>query len=140
MSSLAITNPNWYATVDDTSITPFAATYVPTENEGHVTLSEGNVEFALEEILNEPLSVEQPILTENIVIKNPIKNAIEIYSSNLISNANISIIDASGKKVFTQNNISFEGNHQLNVNLSNGFYLIKIESAERSFVRKLIKN
>ncbi|MBC8883433.1 T9SS type A sorting domain-containing protein [Flavobacterium piscinae] len=141
MSSLAITNPNWYATVDDTSITPFCkATYVPTENEGHVTLSEGNVEFALEEILNEPLSIEQPILTENIVIKNPIKNTIEIYSSNMISNANISIVDASGKKVFSQNNISFEGNHQLDVNLSYGFYLIKIESTERSFVQKLIKN
>lgn len=140
LSSLAITNPNWYATVNDASITPFAATFVPTENEDHVTLSEGNVEFALNEILNEPLSVEQPILSETFLIKNPIKNTLEMYSSNLISNATISIIDASGKKVFTQNNISIEGNHQLNVNLSNGFYFIKIESAERSFVQKLIKN
>lgn len=140
LSSLAITNPNWYANVDDTSITPFAASYVPKSNEDHVTLSEGNVEFALNEILNEPLSVEQPILSETFLVKNPIKNTIEMYSSNLFSNATISIIDASGKKVFTQNNISIEGNHQLEVNLSNGFYLIKIESAERSFVRKLIKN
>ncbi len=140
LSSLAITNPNWYATVNDASITPFAATFVPSENEDHVTLSEGNVEFALNEILNEPLSVEQPILSETFLIKNPIKNTIEMYSSNLISNATISIIDASGKKVFTQNNISIEGNHQLNVNLSNGFYFIKIESTERSFVMKLIKN
>jgi hypothetical protein len=140
LSSLAITNPNWYATVDDTSITPFAATYVPTENEDHVTLSDGNVEFALNEILNEPLSVEQPNLSETLLIKNPIKNTIEIYSSNLFSNATISIVDASGKKVFSQNNITFEGNHQLDVNLSNGFYLIKIESTERSFVQKLIKN
>jgi hypothetical protein len=140
LSSLAIANPNWYANINETSITPFVATYVPTANEDHVTLSEGNVEFALNEILNEPLSVEQPFLTENIVIKNPIKNSIEIYSSNLLTNAAITIVDASGKKVFTQNNISIEGNHQLDVNLSNGFYLIKIESAERSFVMKLIKN
>lgn len=140
LSSLAIVNPNWYSTVTDVSITPFAATFVPTENEDHVTLSAGNVEFALEEILNEPLSVEQQILSNSIVIKNPIKNTIELYSSNLLSNATISIIDASGKKVFNQHNISFEGNHQLNVNLSNGFYFIKIESAEKSFVQKLIKN
>lgn len=140
LSSLAITNPNWYATVNDASITPFAATFVPTENEDHVTLSEGNVEFALNEILNEPLSVEQPNLSETFLIKNPIKNKIEMYSSNLLSNATISIIDASGKKVFTQNNISIEGNHQLEINLSNGFYFIKIESTERSFVMKLIKN
>jgi len=140
LSSLAITNPNWYANVDDTSITPFAATFVPTENEDHVTLTGGNVEFALNEILNEPLSVEQPILTETLLIKNPIKNTIEIYSSNLLSNATISIIDASGKKVFSQNNISIEGNHQLDVNLSIGFYFIKIDSAEKSFVQKLIKN
>ncbi|PKP16901.1 MAG: hypothetical protein CVU07_05400, partial [Bacteroidetes bacterium HGW-Bacteroidetes-23] len=115
LSSLAITNPNWYANVTDTSITPFAATFVPTENEDHVTLSSGNVEFALNEILNEPLSVEQPILSETFLIKNPIKNTIEIYSSYLLSNATISIVDASGKKVFTQNNISIEGNHQLDV-------------------------
>lgn len=140
LSSLAITNPNWYSTVDDTSFTPFAATFVPTENEDHVTLSSGNVEFALNEILNEPLSVEQQILSENILIKNPIKNTIEMYSSNLLSNATISIIDASGKKVYSQNNISIEGNHQLEVNLSTGFYFIKIESAERSYVQKLIKN
>lgn len=140
LSSLAITNPNWYANVDDTTITPFAATFVPTANEDHVTLSDGNVEFALNEILNEPLSVEQPILSETFLVKNPIKNTIEMYSSNLLSNATISIIDASGKKVFTQNNISINGNHQLNVNLSNGFYFIKIESTERSFIMKLIKN
>jgi pimeloyl-ACP methyl ester carboxylesterase len=140
LSSLAISNPNWYATVNDASITPFAATFVPTENEDHVTLSAGNVEFALEEILNEPLSVEQPILSENIIIKNPIKNTIEMYSSSLLSNVTISIVDASGKKVFSQNNISIEGNHQVEINLSNGFYFLKIESAERSFVQKLIKN
>ncbi|HRE78638.1 MAG TPA: T9SS type A sorting domain-containing protein [Flavobacterium sp.] len=140
LSSLAITNPNWYANVTDASITPFVATFVPTENEDHVTLSAGNVEFALNEILNEPLSVEQPILSKNILIKNPIKNTIEMYSSSLLSNVTISIVDASGKKVFSQNNISIEGNHQLEINLSNGFYFIKIESAERSFVQKLIKN
>ena len=140
LSSLAITNPNWYANVDDTSITPFIATYVPTENEDHVTLTNGNVEFALNEILNEPLSVEQPILSDTILIKNPIQNTIEMYSSNLLSNATISIVDASGKKVFSQNNISIEGNYQLEINLSTGFYFIKIESADRSFVQKLIKN
>jgi len=140
LSSLAIVNPNWYSTVTDASITSFAATFVPTENEDHVTLSAGNVEFALNEILNDPLSVEQPILAETILIKNPIKNSIEMYSSNLLSNVSISIVDTSGKKVFSQNNISIEGNYQLDVNLSNGFYFIKIESAERSFVQKLIKN
>lgn len=140
LSSLAITNPNWYANVDDTSITPFIATFVPTENEDHVTLTDGNVEFALNEILNEPLSVEQPILSDTILIKNPIENTIEMYSSNLLSNATISIVDASGKKVFSRNNISIEGNYQLEINLSTGFYFIKIESADRSFVQKLIKN
>jgi hypothetical protein len=140
LSSLAITNPNWYETVSDASNTPFAATYVTTENEDHVTLTNGNVEFALDEILNEPLSVEQSILSETISIKNPIKNTIEIFSSNLVSNATITIIDASGKKVYSQNNISFDGNYQMNINLSNGFYFLKIDSAEKSYVQKLIKN
>jgi len=63
-----------------------------------------------------------------------------MYSSNLLSNATLSIFDASGKRIFSQKNISFEGNYQLDIHLSKGFYLIKIETAERSFVQKLIKN
>ncbi|WP_333695343.1 T9SS type A sorting domain-containing protein [Flavobacterium sp.] len=140
LSSLSISNPNWYSSVPGASATPFAAIYVPTVNEDHVTLTQGNVTFALNEILNEPLTLEEPNWNENIVIKNPIKNTIEMYSSSLLSNATVSIFDASGKIIYTQKNISFEGNHQLDINLSNGFYLIKIESAQRSFVQKLIKN
>lgn len=140
LSSLAIANPDWYANVTDASVTPFAATFVPAANEDHVTLTNGNVAFALNEILNDPLTVEQPVLTEHIVIKNPVRNTIEIYSSDLLSNATISIMDASGKKVFSQNHIALQGNHQLEINLSVGFYFISIESAERSFVQKLVKN
>ncbi len=140
LSSLSISDPNWYSIVPGASATPFAAIYVPTVNEDHITLTQGNVTFALNEILNEPLAIEQPNWNDNLVVKNPIKNTIEIYSSNLLSNATLSIFDASGKRIFSQNNISFEGNYQLDIHLSNGFYLIKIETAERSFVQKLIKN
>lgn len=140
MSSLAITNPNWYTNVTGSSETPFVTTYVPTENEAHVTLTEGNVTFALNEILNPPLTLEQPELLKNITVKNPVRNSVEIFSPSTISNASISIVDASGKKVFVQKSVTFEGNFQIPINLMNGFYFIKIESTEKSIIHKLIKN
>lgn len=140
LSSLAITNPNWYTNVTGSSETPFVTTYVPTENEAHVTLTEGNVTFALNEILNPPLTIEQPDLLKNITVKNPIHNSVEIFSPFTISNASISIVDASGKKVFGQIGVTFEGNFQIPIHLMNGFYFIKIESTEKSIIHKLIKN
>ncbi|HCY82845.1 MAG TPA: hypothetical protein DHV22_15260, partial [Xanthomarina gelatinilytica] len=41
-----------------TSVTPFDAWFMPTDNEPHVTLTEGNVAFALDEILLETLVTE----------------------------------------------------------------------------------
>jgi hypothetical protein len=140
LSSLALTNPNWYTNVTGSSGTPFENTYVPTENEAHVTLTEGNVTFALNEILNPPLTLGQPEILKNITVKNPIHNSVEIFSPFTISNASISIVDASGKKVFGQKGVTFEGNFQIPIHLMNGFYFIKIESTEKSIIHKLIKN
>ena len=140
LSSLALTNPNWYTNVTGSSGTPFENTYVPTENEAHVTLTEGNVTFALNEILNPPLTLGQPEILKNITVKNPIHNSVEIFSPFTISNASISIVDASGKKVFGQKRVTFEGNFQIPIHLMNGFYFIKIESTEKSIIHKLIKN
>lgn len=140
LSSLAITNPNWYETVTDVSITPFAATFVPTQNEDHVTLTEGNVEFALDEILNNPLSIGENALQKSLTIKNPFSNTIEIFSSTSITNATISIADATGKIIYNKKQVNFEGNYQIPIQLTKGFYFIKIETAENSIVKKLIKN
>jgi hypothetical protein len=140
LSSLAISNPNWYENVTDVSITPFAATYVPTESEDHVTLTEGNVDFALEEILNSPLTVAELDWQKTLTIKNPFINTIEIFTTNMILNATINIADATGKIVYNQKQVNFEGNYQIPIQLTKGFYFIKIESAENSVVKKLIKN
>lgn len=139
LSSLAITNPNWYSTINSSSSTPFVATYVPTINEDHVTLTDGNVAFALNEILNPPLSI-QPKNVFQIVVKNPIGNTIEIKSNEQITNASISIYDISGKKVFSRKNVTIENELQLNVQLLSGFYTLKIETVEKSFTQKVIKN
>lgn len=140
LSSLGITNPNWYSTVTPSTDTPFVATYVPTANEDHVTLTEGNVEFALEEILNSPLTIGEVTWKKSIAIKNPFSSTIEIFSPMTISNATISIADATGKIVYNQKQVSFEGNYQFSIQLTKGFYFIKIESADNSIVKKLIKN
>jgi hypothetical protein len=42
--------------------------------------------------------------------------------------------------VYNQKQVNFEGNYQIPIQLTKGFYFIKIESAEKSVVKKLIKN
>lgn len=140
LSSLAITNPNWYSSVTPSTETPFEATFVPSINEDHVTLTEGNVEFALEEILNSPLAIGTMNSLNTITIKNPILNTIEIFSPTSITNATLFIADATGKIVYNKKQVNFEGNYQIPIQLTKGFYFIKIESAENSIVKKLIKN
>lgn len=52
-SSLGVTSTNdWYANLDSSSGSPFDAFYVPTTNEDHVTLTDNNVAFAMDEIVN----------------------------------------------------------------------------------------
>ena len=139
LSSLAITNPNWFSTVTSSTATPFVATYVPSENEDHVTLTEGNVDFALEEILNSPLSIGEIPWQNTLTIKNPFTNVIEVFSPNTISNATIKIADATGKIVFSKKQLNLSGNYQIPIQLTKGFYFIKIESADKTIVKKLIK-
>lgn len=140
LSSLAITDTNnWYASVTGSSNTPFVNTLVPSVNEPHVTLTEANVEFALNEILNN-LSVPQNHTFSGLIIKNPVKDEIEIFSSQNISQATITLTDASGKVIYTLNNRNIQGSLSVPVSLQSGFYIINISNEEASFTQKLIKN
>lgn len=74
----------------------------------------------------------------NITISpNPSKGEFEISLPKLIKEAKIIVIDANGKQVFVQYYSELYKN-KLNLNLSNGWYLVHIKSAEFEATGKLI--
>jgi pimeloyl-ACP methyl ester carboxylesterase len=139
-SSMAISSTtNLYTPITGTSVTPFAASSIPTANENHVTLSTTNVTFALNEILNGVLQTTNPAL-ETLWIKNPVENSIEINTSYAIDNANISITNMLGKTVYQIKNQSINGTFEIPVSLSKGVYLITIGNENGSVTKKIVKN
>ena len=139
-SSMAISSTtNLYSPVTASSVTPFAASSIPNVNENHVTLTAANVAFAINEILNPVLSNQSNIALNSIWIKNPIENAIEINSTYQLDNATISVTDILGKTILNLKNQTINGTLEIPVSLSNGMYLIKIETDKGSIVKKLMK-
>jgi pimeloyl-ACP methyl ester carboxylesterase len=88
-SSMAISGTNnLYTPVTASTVSPFVASSIPTINENHITFNAQNVAFALNEILNPPLSTSNPEL-ESIWVKNPVENVIEINANYSLENASI---------------------------------------------------
>lgn len=78
MSSLAIDNPDWFA-IPDLDNSPFDAFYIPAENEPHVTMTDANIQFALDEIRNGVAGVLDNQLNSGfLLVQNPVKNTINI--------------------------------------------------------------
>lgn len=138
-SALGIATPDWYAPVTNASVTPFAATQVPTANENHVTLTPENMAFALNEILNPLLARENNEAFSGITVKNPFSNSIEIFAEKPISGATITLVDLSGKQLYSASSQLVSGKYTIPISLSNGLYLLKIENQQGSTTRKLIR-
>jgi pimeloyl-ACP methyl ester carboxylesterase len=138
-SSLAISGTqNWYQPVTGSSNSAFDAYYAPTTNENHVTLTPGNMAFALNEILT-PLAITHHVFS-GLQVENPIGNVLALHTTNPIANADVSITDISGKKVFTQNNLTIAGNYQIPVSLTSGMYFLNIHNSEGNVTKKLVKH
>jgi hypothetical protein len=110
-----------------TNITPFDAWYMPTDNEPHVTLTEGNVAFALFEILQQTLSTET-FLDDSIKLKqNPITNSLTLISTKDYQDASISIVDITGKMVYNQNT-NLNNRTTIPLNLASGMYILNVDT------------
>ena len=141
LSSMAVSSStNLYSNVTATSTTPFAASYIPTTNENHVTLTAANVAFALNEILNPALSTPNNESLNSLWIKNPVANSVELNSSYTIENANINITDMLGKTIYQTKNQTINGILEIPVSLSKGVYLISIGTENASITKKIVKN
>ena len=128
LSSLAIDNqPNWYANPDVTD-SPFANTYIPTDNEPHVTLTDGNVAFTLEEILQGTLGTIKFTDTHKIKLQqNPVSNSLTLLSQTDFQNAQIAIVDLTGKIVLHKN-VPISKSTTIPFNLVSGLYLLNIQT------------
>ncbi|WP_299526420.1 T9SS type A sorting domain-containing protein [Winogradskyella sp.] len=137
-------NINWFHSIDlvgraTTNATPFDNTFLPDDNEGHVELTEANVNFALTEILTPPLGISD---NESIVFqleKNPIQKEIVLLSS-VNTNASINIVDLTGKTVFNTET-SLNNRTVIPVNLASGFYILTVNGDNNtSFTTKFLAN
>lgn len=138
-SSMAISDTNnLYTPVTGTSVTPFVASSIPTVNENHVTLTQTNVTFALNEIISGSLATVNPAF-ETLWIKNPAENNIEINTSYTIDNATIVVTDMLGKKIYRSENNTISGSFEIPIVLTKGIYLITISNENGSVTKKIVK-
>ncbi|MCX7550816.1 T9SS type A sorting domain-containing protein [Xanthomarina sp. F2636L] len=117
-----------------TNITPFDAWYMPIDNEPHVTLTEGNVAFALFEILQQTLSTDSNSVNSIKLKQNPISNSLTLISTDKYQGATISIIDITGKQVYFQKT-NIESRTTLPLNLASGMYILNVDTKTNLVLR-----
>ena len=140
ISAMAITNTtNYYAPITSSSVTPFVASSIPTVNENHVTFNAQNVVFALNEILNPPLSTMDNSVLNGVWVKNPIQNNLEIYTSYNLENATVKVTGVLGKTIATFDNLSINQRIELPVTLQSGMYMVTIKTDNGIITKKVIK-
>lgn len=112
------------------NVTPFDAWYMPTVNEPHVTLTEGNVAFALDEILQTTLTVPS-VGTENYIKieKNPIANELTFLSSAVFENVSVRIVDITGKIVY-EKKMTLNDRTSIPLNLESGLYVLNLQTED----------
>lgn len=131
---------NWFDTLAGvtTNDTPFVNWYMPDDNEPHVTLTNANVAFALTEIIQETLTVNDLSSGSIALERNPIGDQLVILSSNRFDNTKISITDLTGKIVYDDFQALTERT-VVPVHLASGLYVLSIEANNKLvFQSKLI--
>lgn len=137
LSGLSITDTSdWYVNPNPAS-SPFDNVYIPTSNEPHVTLTQGNVDFVLNEIFSGALSIEEFDVTEVRLKQNPIKNTITLLNSTNYEEAKIAIYDIMGKPI-QQIKTQMDEETNIPVNLSSGIYILNMNLEGKIYNFKLV--
>lgn len=107
---------------------------------GNITeFPRGLTDYWLVKLYAENLSTNQNQQLDNIWIKNPIKNSLEINTNYAIQNASIKVKDMLGKELFSTSNVSINGSLEIPVSLFNGVYLVTISNNGNSVTKKIVK-
>lgn len=140
MSSLAIDNPDWFAT-PDLNDSPFVNFYIPNDNEPHVTVTAESAQFALDEIRDGVLSVgENQFSNQFILAQNPVQKNINIVIPNntLSQTLTTTVFSITGQRLMQKTWASPSKELTWNHNLSNGIYLLKLDNGISTQTIKMI--
>ncbi len=140
MSALAIDNPDWYAT-PNLGDSPFVNTYIPAENEPHVTVTAESAEWALEEIRLPIASIKDNALANNIrLVENPVTNAIrlEINPTSQYAILTTKIYNLTGQQLAEKVWNQPSGEIVWEQSLASGIYMLGLETTESSAQFKLV--
>lgn len=119
-----------------TNETPFVNWYMPNDNEPHVTLTNANVTFALNEIIPETLSNSEFENTFDVRIeKNPIDKELVILNNTSLEDVNLFLVDMTGKKVYGKNFNTLNSRTVISLGLKSGMYILNLETQEGSIYR-----
>jgi hypothetical protein len=144
ISSLAISNESdWYATPDIGGVhsSPFDAYFIPQNNEPHTLLTPENAQFAIDEILNGSLGIQDlQLLTKYSIARNPVSEQVEILLNNQASYQDvvIQVYAPTGQLVYaikpslSGNNIIFPAPKE------KGIYVVKITDSETVFTKQIV--
>ncbi len=130
MSSLAIANPNWFAT-PNLSDSPFDAFFIPSENEPHGTMSALNIQFALDEIRNGAMGISDNQSNSGFLLaQNPVKNSIEIdtFGNAPIEGLVTTVFSITGQKLMEQTWSQPQKKLIWNHSLTRGIYFLKLDT------------
>jgi len=145
ISALAIENEDdWYVSPDIGGIhtSPFVNTFIPAENEFHGLITEGNANFALDEIRNGVLSVDgyNQISSRYQLMENPVTDQIRIKldPSQIYDFSDISVYNYSGQLVYKNKFDELQDEIHFIPNLNSGLYIIDIIDQLGSYSIKVI--
>ncbi len=144
ISSLAIDNENdWYAAPDIGGVhnSPFVNTYIPVENEPHITITEESAQFALDEIRNIILSINDIFSSEKYILtKNPVAEHLhlQLNTSFLYKNIELFVHNISGQQVLNEKIENPGIDISLFHSLSPGLYILTITDSDGIYTIKFI--
>lgn len=140
MSSLAINNPDWFAT-PNLNDSPFVNFYIPDENKDHVTVTAASAQFALDEIRNGTISVEENQLKNKFILsQNPVQKTINIAVPNNSSEERLTttVFSITGQKLMQKTWALASTQLSWEHNLSNGIYMLKLDNGASSQTIKMV--
>ncbi|MFK7747586.1 MAG: T9SS type A sorting domain-containing protein [Kordia sp.] len=132
----AIPNPNNGTTENES---PFDAWYMPPTNEGHVILTDPNVQFAWNEIVSPTLSTPS-YTSENYIqlSQNPIQSDLKLRTEKLINKLDISLYDISGRNVLEVKETTIQSTIEIPIELQTGIYILQLKYNNNIQTEKVI--